>query len=869
MLLLLFFIACDQTKKTEWVSSVEVSEQDTLVQKDTEEQIAEIEKLIDITFEDPQQVILQPDSFINQIKILPHSVLGRETYAWLLLNIGYVLREHGSILSSIRFYERALDYCTVHNLSQLDVVLYIAKPLANLYTRIDDVEKSIALHEKAIQMSLQNNRQEYLPSLYNNLAIAYEQKNDVEQVFENCRKGLSFAKNESIFHALLTNTLAKAYLETNNIDSARFFNEKAIRLFKTHKLKEDTLIWYGAALKLNSDIAVFQNNYPQALKSLDMVVQLTESHFSNSKQREKAKYRLARGILTVVNNPQSAIQDFRFAKDLLELDSLPSYVSDYTYTHTLRGLANAYHQTNPDSALYYYRRAIENDYKTQQLIVSKASNYKNSKWNREILKEYVVLLVDVYNAEAKKETKQLLALQLFWAIELSKGRQVEREINRSQNWVSKDISKEGEELRNELQNLSQQLARSVDQRTTSQLENKISELSFQFQMSEKYFEQSFKLIDFDDFMRFIVEKSKSKSLVSYLIQNDGLSYIVSVSDAIANVFTIDQHLLKKSNSAQFIEDYFGETPYIYENNPNLYAERAEKIAQVFMPYMSKAKHELVVSPDGPLFKLPLDALFYQNRFILENSTLSYTYSFILNYLYQTEQIYSSDVLFFARSKHEEGFRNLDFVEEEKKEIADRFSGKAFEEEKANVKSFIAQLENEDVLHLATHAVSDEQPYLLFENRLTLDGLSVVVMKAPLVVLSACESADGKIIQAEGLESLNKAFISKGVKGVIAAQWPVDDQSVAQLMGIFYQELYNFTDPIKALTMAKRKFILEKEANYRNPWYWASMNYVGVDTEIQLKKKKAIWVWAIPFIMLLIALFIVYKKTFENRKVPKR
>lgn len=856
----LFFIGCNEATKNEPFKTIEKIQQDDGITKEVEEeQVTEIERLIDITFDDPKQVVLQPDSFINQLKSIPNSTLGKESYALLLLNIGYVLRESGSILASIRFYERAFDYCTVNQLNQPDLVLYVAKPLANLYTRIDDVEKSISLHEKAIKIAEEKGQIDHLPGLYNNLAIAYEQKNDVDRVLKISRKGMSYTQAGSIHLALLCNALAKSYLETNQIDSASYFNENALRLFQTYQLKEDTLIWFGAALKMESDIAVYQGNFSKATRSLSNAIDLTESYFPHSKQREKAKYRVARGALTINQNPRSSIVDFQFAKNLLALDSLSSNVSDYTFTHALHGLAKAYSDINPDSALYYYRSTIENDYKTQQLIVSKASNYKNSKWNRGVLKEYVGLLAKRYQNEQEKETLQSLALQLFWAIELSKGRQVQREINRSQKWLEEDMSAEGAALRAELQVLHQQLSASGDEETTQQLARQIADLSFQFQLSEKYFEQTFQTIDFDQLADFLLEKSKTTSLVSYFIQNDGESYAVCINDEVAVAYIIEDYVFKNLNATQFISDYFGDNPYAYENNPDQYIERAQGIAQALMPFMDSVKEDLILSPDGLLFKLPMDALIHQDKFIMETKTLSYTYSFVLNFLYQSQDTYKSDVLLFAKSKHNEGFRDLDFVENEKKEIG-RFSGEIFDEEEATVQAFINQLDNKDVLHLATHAVSDREPYIVFESRLTLDGLSVVAMQSPLVVLSACESAGGEIIQAEGLESLNKAFISKGVKGVIAAQWPVDDQSVAKLMGMFYEELYQGMSPIKALTRAKRVYIDVNEPVYKNPWYWASMNYVGIETQIQLEKKTTMGGrWMLFLVLLVLALFVLYKK----------
>lgn len=821
--------------------------------------IDSINALIDVTYDNPEQVILQPDSFINQISVMPATTAGAKSYTLLLLNIGYVLREHGSILPSIRFYERALNYSKKHHLKKPDFVLYIAKPLANLYTRIDDIQKSISLQEEAIRIASQKGQQDYLPSLYNNLSIAYLTNANFKYALKTSRKGLSYVQRKSIYRALLYNNLANAYVGLNKIDSAAFFNQKSLSLFQNHQLKKDTLIWFGGALKLNSDIASYQNNVAKAIHSLDRVINLTTSNFPHSNQRVKAKYYLARGQLTMDRYPQAAISDFHAVMNLLHTDSQSFYVPDYTYTDALHSLAKIYTGINRDSALFYYSKTIENDYLTQELIVSKASNYKNSKWSRAILSDYVSLLWKTYQDSPQEKKKQLLALRLFWAIEMSKGRQVQREINRSRKWGNANVVTRERRLREKLKMLNQQLATTTHSGIKKKLTTEIERVTFRFQVAEKYFEQAFQSIDFEKFKHFILRKSQTQTLVSYLMQKDSLSYVVCLSDAIASIYPISRGQIKKTKVNQFTTNYFGNTPYTFENNPKLYFIRAKKVAKYLLPFISTSKNELIISPDGLLFRLPMDALIYRDKFIVETHTISYTYSFILNFLNKSKKTYASDVLFFGISHYKGKFKNLRFVEEEQEKITGHFQGVTFEGQDATIQSFISHLHQKDIIHLATHAVSDPKPYIVFEKPLTLGSLSLVNMQSPLVVLSSCESAGGKLIKAEGLESLNKAFISKGVKGVIAAQWPVDDASISELMGLFYKELYTLKSPVKALTEAKRTFINEKNAIYSNPWYWASMNYMGVETRIQIQKKSPIWIWGALLALIGLSLFLFFRR----------
>ncbi len=826
------------------------------------ENVDKIERLIDITYDHPEQVIHYPDSFLNQIKVIPSSEVGKESYALLLLNIGYVLRENGDILKSIRFYERAFEYCTSNDLTEPDLVLYIAKPLANLYTRIDDVEKSITLHQRAIEIASKNNNTEYLPSLYNNLAIAFQQKGKIDSVLEICKKGISYTERESVLSALLYNTMANAYLGINKADSANYFNNKALQLFQSFSLKEDTLIWYSSSLKLKSDIAKAYNKTQDAILSINKTIDIVNSYYPDTKNREKAKYLIARGELYSHEQSQLARADFYRAMSLLEEDKESFYVSDYTYTHALHGLAKVYAKLNLDSAVFYYGKTIENDYQTQQLIVSKASSYKNSEWNRSVLKEYLQLLWESYVSETVKEDeKQQIAFFMFWAIELSKGRQMLMEVNRSSKWEGSKVSEETENDRNELNKLYQLLSLENDQQNISQIKARIDELRFQFQLSEKYFEQQFFISDFEEFKRFLLKESQSKTLVSYLIQEEGKSYIVSLVDSKAKATSINESQFLALGLNSFTNSYFADDPYVYENNPNEYAKWSGLIAKALLPIETNKKQELLLSPDGPLFKLPMDALIKDGAFLAKKNTIAYTYSFLLNFLNQDIDEYQSKVVLFAKSKHSDGFKDLEFVQDEKTFIDTRFEGQTFEEEKATVNAFLDHLHKRDLMHIATHAVSEgnEGSYLVFDSQLTLEGLTYVAMQSPLVILSACESAAGMLIKAEGLESLNKGFLSKGVKGVVAAQWPVDDYATSKMMKLFYQELYVLKSPIKALANAKRMYLEGADPIHQNPWYWASMSYMGADTTIKIEKKITWGWWLAAFVLLSIGLFVCIKK----------
>src|SRR5690606_35712026 len=90
--------------------------------------------------------------------------------------------------------------------------------------------------------------------------------------------------------------------------------------------------------------------------------------------------------------------------------------------------------TGSDSAGFYYIKAIENAYYTQRLIVNSESHYQNSAWNRTLLSEAMAQLWVEYRNATGSGTRRSLAQRMLWVTELSKGRQLLQEINRSEQW---------------------------------------------------------------------------------------------------------------------------------------------------------------------------------------------------------------------------------------------------------------------------------------------------------------------------------------------------------------------------------------------------------------------------------------------------
>jgi CHAT domain-containing protein/tetratricopeptide (TPR) repeat protein len=95
----------------------------------------------------------------------------------------------------------------------------------------------------------------------------------------------------------------------------------------------------------------------------------------------------------------------------------------------------------------------------------------------------------------------------------------------------------------------------------------------------------------------------------------------------------------------------------------------------------------------------------------------------------------------------------------------------------------------------------------------------------LVVLSACETGLGDVLNAEGVNGLMRAFRLAGARRVMISLWEVDDQATQLLMREFYSNWLSGMELDRALVRAKRYLIRETE--FSHPRYWAGFILSGI------------------------------------------
>jgi CHAT domain-containing protein/tetratricopeptide (TPR) repeat protein len=295
------------------------------------------------------------------------------------------------------------------------------------------------------------------------------------------------------------------------------------------------------------------------------------------------------------------------------------------------------------------------------------------------------------------------------------------------------------------------------------------------------------------------------------------------------------------------------------------------------PRLSERIDRLIIVPDGPLFRLPFEALapsasdtakpvYLGDRFVVSYAPSAS--SLVSGAVAAPEGSYAKEALVFGVSKYPKpagvegpppsfspgailddlygrrGFAAetlphvLDEIADLERRLPpnriDAFEGGAATEEALKG----LDLNRYRLIHLACHAFSDDNYPLRSALRLSAgagdreDGyLQVSEMydlrtNADLVVLSACQTGRGTIVMNEGNLGLPRVLFYMGARSVLSTLWPVNDKAAALFMKNFYDGYFRGLGKAEALREAQ---LAMRRTKFAHPYYWASYVLTGGGT----------------------------------------
>jgi CHAT domain-containing protein len=132
----------------------------------------------------------------------------------------------------------------------------------------------------------------------------------------------------------------------------------------------------------------------------------------------------------------------------------------------------------------------------------------------------------------------------------------------------------------------------------------------------------------------------------------------------------------------------------------------------------------------------------------------------------------------------------------------------------------------------------------------------------LIVLSACETANGQLYRGEGVFSFNRGFAALGIPSSVTNLWSVDDKSTYKLTELFYKYLAQGLPLDVALQNAKKEFIQTGSKQYSLPYYWAAPVLVGKTDAIEMNNNFS---WKVLFLSVAACLLLFFAVKYFVRK----
>jgi CHAT domain-containing protein/uncharacterized protein HemY len=279
----------------------------------------------------------------------------------------------------------------------------------------------------------------------------------------------------------------------------------------------------------------------------------------------------------------------------------------------------------------------------------------------------------------------------------------------------------------------------------------------------------------------------------------------------------------------------------------------------------RGKTRLVIVPDGALWELPFEALKSSpQRYLLEDYEISRAPSLaaLAAMSRATRAREGNKTLLalgnpaFAPIGEQSSLRAarmslapLPETESEVRALARLYgpaASKVLTGAVASEQQFKAEAGKYRVLHLATHGVFDDASPMYSQLVLAQPGergsgqpedglleaweIAQLDLQAELVVLSACETARGRIGAGEGVLGLVWALFVAGSPATVVSQWKVNSASAADLMLEFHRDWLggtstrNTLSKAGALRAAALKLLHSKQ--YHHPFYWAGFALIG-------------------------------------------
>jgi tetratricopeptide (TPR) repeat protein len=715
---------------------------------------------------------------------------------------GVLYYEKGDYLQARNYFSKALETLSPAHPYHRSLYLNYKVNLAQIYFKLEDYDHANAIYQELLALHPANTS-----DIYHNLGLINLYLGAPAKALEYFRRVTDRSSNKIIW---LYRNIGEAFINLGQPDSARKFFSMAAAAH--------------LALGENTD----HNAYGQTLKSQgDLLAGVSPFEALHYYQQSLHEFYPAYNDTLVASNPHVFTGAF-------------SYIELFG---ALTAKAGAYHQLYINTKNINYGKEELNAYQSAFALLDYVERTYNSDEARLFLEKTKHLVhakpIDLaYELYTKTGDRKFLeALYVFDQQNKASVLAIKSQVTQQLSGKDANLLAKERDTRSTITRLSLRAMHSSDSGEVARLNAQIRDYEIRLEpLQQKLSGGSYTqgIPSVPSLQQIILDDNTA--LISFHLSKEKLTSTIITKDS----FWCSQQPLPPDFTHK-IQDYL----HALKNEAGLstIGASSKMLFELLLRQVPvKNALRLVIIPDEELNYLSFESLMDKDgHYLIENHSVQYQYSTAL-LKKESIDLRSHETLSFAPfATASDDSLHLGKLPNSFDEI-NNLRGKRELDAAATKRSFLQQVQAYPVIHLATHAIINENDdnlsYISFypgqhQNSdsfllYTKEVYNLPLEKTKLVILSACETGSGNLVTGEGMMSFSRAFAYAGCSNIIASLWNASDFSTAWLTRRIHFYLDKNYAIDKAIRQAKLDYLSDKTISPRlkHPFYWSNLVFVG-------------------------------------------
>jgi CHAT domain-containing protein len=762
-------------------------------------------------FDSASYFLLQAEALAQRFPRIPE----RER---LYNDLGVLYYENGNYLQSRNYFTQALAIINKKPPKDATWVVNIENNMAAASYKLGQYQQAIAIYKTICSQKV------FTSQIFLNMGLAYKAMGNYQQALSWLHQ-VNTTTLPRVF-----NELAHTHLLLQHPDSTAYYLNRFAQSTSPHKAAPNST-YTGMYHLYRGDWLIQQQQYEAALQSLQQAIIVFSGHFNNTNIR--ANPAQFTGTFTSYR-----LFDALFKKAI-------TFETLYKSTHNETHLQAALETYNSAIALL---RFIEKSYDTDEAKLFLKNN------NQQVYQNAVTVCLQLHALHPNNGYAQ----QAFLMAERNKASVMYSGVTekgfRKLPGIDAALVQKERNIKYNLARLSILSDQTQDSATLVRLANEkagfeiqLAQVQHALQQNSLYYQLKYQETwpRPDSLQQYL---TRQQAVISFYVTGNTLNVFVITRSGftqtrIDSFSTIEQAITHWLSALQNPENgrRFRGAPW----GEQLYRQLVKPLQA-----LTGSATEWTIIPDNILYYLPFESLPAEAgadaNTLLETTEISYQFSsrFIITQAARKQSSNTSlqTLAFapFAQAGKPFPHPEYTFMQQlpaSAQEIAN-LPGLTFTNQQATKEQFLQHLQQYPVVHLATHAIADTgnsaasfiafypQTHQPTQDALYLEELYGLNMeKTQLIIISACETGHGQLVNSEGVLSLTRGFAYAGCASMVNSLWKADDAATATILHQFHIYLQKGFTKAKALRRAKLDY-LHSNALYKTPNYWAHLILTG-------------------------------------------